>query len=312
MTNHSKEWIIKKALELIINDEKIKRYYFIPWLFSIIFLTILLVYQSIYTYVELFWNKDEALQIILKFFHSEYALEIIISAIIFIILYIVIIPLFEWWLIKYIDKKECLVNCDCSENLSHWLMRFLPLFQYNNMFSEFKFMAVVNWYLFMLRFLWLDYITALNYTFFFLLIFSSIINILFSYSKYFIVLEDKHMFEAISASSKLAIYNLWTTIKLYLFMFVLNIRIIVNFLVFLLFPIGIISLISIITWKIFLLITIWILSIIFLWFILFLWYLNSVLEVFKISIWYYWYKSAKEKINSLKGEIITNDKQNED
>jgi len=306
MTDHSKDWIIKKALELIINDDKIKKYYFIPWLFSIIFLTILLVYQSIYTYVELFWNKDKALQVILKFFHSQYAFEIIIWAIIFILLYIVVIPLFEWWLIKYIDKKESWNKCDCSENLSHWLMRFLPLFQYNNMFSEFKFMAVVNGYLFMLRFLWLEYIWALNYVFFILLIFSSIINILFAYSKYFIVIENKHMFEAISASSKLAIYNLWTTIKLYLFMFVLNIRIIINFLVFLLFPVWIISLISIITWKIFIAITIWALSLIFIWFILFLWYLNSVLEVFKISIWYYWYKSAKERIEALNEELNNN------
>lgn len=309
MTNLWKESIIKKSLELIIDDSSIKKYYFIPWLLSIIFLTILLVYQSVYTYVELFWNKEKALLLILKFFHSEYVFEVIITTIIFILLYIAIIPLFEWWLIKYIEKKDLKNNCNCWENISHGLINFLPLFEYNSMFSEFKFLSVVNWYLFMLRFIWLEYLTFLNYVFIFVLILSSILNILFAYSKYFIVLEGKKMFEAIASSSKLAIFTLWTTIRLYLFMFILNIRIIINFIVFLLFPIAVISIISLITWKIFLYLTIILLSIVFIWLILFLGYLNSVLEVFKMAIWYYWYKFAKEKIEYLKWDKII-DKEN--
>jgi hypothetical protein len=54
MSNILKEKIIIPAWLIIKNDYKIKKFYLFPGLLSIIFLTILLVYQSIYTYVELF------------------------------------------------------------------------------------------------------------------------------------------------------------------------------------------------------------------------------------------------------------------
>ena len=297
-----KEKIIWPATKFILEDSKIKKFYFLPWLLSIIFLTILLVYQSIYTYVELFWNKEKALLMILKFFHSDYVFEIAISAIIFILLYIFIIPIFEWWLISYIDKKNCEKETCCRDAVSHWIFKFLPIFEYDNLFSEFKFMSVVNAYLFLLRFVWLEYISLVNYIFIVLFILSTIINILFAYSKYIIIIENKKVMESISISSKIAILNFITTIKLYLFMFILNTRVIINFLVFLLFPLLIIFVISLITSKIFMLITVILLSIIFILLILFLWYLNWVLEVFKTSIWYYAYIEWRKKIDLLSEE----------
>jgi hypothetical protein len=70
--------IIIKAWDLVNNDTKIKKFYFIPGLISIIFLMIILVYQVIYTYVELFQQQDKALSIILNIFHSGYFTEILI------------------------------------------------------------------------------------------------------------------------------------------------------------------------------------------------------------------------------------------
>ena len=73
-----KEKIILPALELIKNDNKIKKYYFIPGLLSIILLSVLLVYQSIYTYVIILGKREEALEVILEFFHNAYIVEAII------------------------------------------------------------------------------------------------------------------------------------------------------------------------------------------------------------------------------------------
>ena len=291
-----KEKIMLPAWEIIKNDTKIKTFYILPWLLSILFLTILLVYQSIYTYVELFWNKEAALEIILKFFHSQYMIETVVSIIIFLIIYFILTPIFEWWLIKYIELKDKNTNITKSEAFGHWLYNFFPLFEFNNMFSEFKIISIINWFLFMLRFFWIEYLKVLIYVFLILLFLAIILNILFSYSKYIIVLEKKWVFESIWISSKITLFNLTRTIKLYFLMLFLNMRVIFNFIIFLSFPLIIVIAIWLISSKIFLIMAIVILSILFILFIAALWYLTAVLEVFTTAIWYYAYKEGKARL----------------
>ena len=291
-----KEKIMLPAWEIIKDDTKIKTFYILPWLLSILFLTILLVYQSIYTYVELFWNKEAALEIILKFFHSQYMIETVVSIIVFLIIYFILTPIFEWWLIKYIELKDKNTNITKSEAFGHWLYNFFPLFEFNNMFSEFKIISIINWFLFMLRFFWIEYLKVLIYVFLILLFLAIILNILFSYSKYIIVLEKKWVFESIWISSKITLFNLTRTIKLYFLMLFLNMRVIFNFIIFLSFPLIIVIAIWLISSKIFLIMAIVILSILFILFIAALWYLTAVLEVFTTAIWYYAYKEGKARL----------------
>lgn len=298
MTKLIKENIIIPSWNIIKDDIKIKKFYLFPWLLSIIFLTVLLVYQSIYTYVELFWKKEEALVLILKFFQNDYIFEIIIAAIIFLITYIIITPIFEWWLIKYIHFKNTQDEISTWEALWQWIYKFLPLFEYNNIFSEFKIMSILNAYLFTLRFLWIEYIKWLTYTFLVILFLWIIMNILFSYSKYIIVLENKNVFKSVWISSKITILNPRRTVRLYFFMFFLNLRVIFNFLIFLSFPIIMAVAIWLITTKIYLLVAISLLSVLFISFILALWYLTAVLEVFKTAIWYYAYIEWKKKLDA--------------
>ena len=297
--NSFKENIIVPSLNFIKNDSKVKKFYFIPWLLSIVFLTIILVYQSIYTYIVILGNKEKALKVILDFFHSNYAIEIIIVAIIFLIFYIITMPIFEGWLIKYIDNKTKQKYVSCSESIWFWLVKFYKLFEFNNIFGETKFMAVVNWFLFSIRFFWIEYILYISYTFLALFFLTTIINILTAYSKYEIVLKNKWVFTAVWISSRIAILNLKTTIKLYFLKFFLNIRVILNFIIFLSFPVIFILMFWFITSKIFLIIWIIILSIIFMLFILFLWYITAVLEIFTTSVWYFAYRLWKRKLEEM-------------
>lgn len=292
-----KENIIIPAWNIIKDDTKIKKFYIIPWLLWILFLTVLLVYQSIYTYVVVFWKKEEALEIILNFFHSNYAFETIIISIIFIIIYFFLTPIFEWWLIKYISLKNTENELSSSEAFWQWLYNFFPLFEYNNIFSEFKIISILNWYLFIIRFIWVEYISQISYIFIVVLFLWIILNILFSYSKYVIILDKKSVFEAIWISSKITILNLKRTIKLYFLMLFLNMRVIFNFIIFLSFPIIIVVAIWLITTKIFLFVAITILTILFIVFISALWYLTAVLEVFKTSIWYFAYVEWKKRLD---------------
>ena len=289
-----REKIILPSWELIKNDTKIKKFYLLPWLISIIFLSVLLVYQSIYTYVVLFWKKEQALEIILEFFHSNYAIEIIIWSIIFLIIYFLLIPIFEWWLIKYIEAKDSKKELSTSEAFWQWLYNFFPLFEYNNLFSEFKIISILNWYLFTIRFIWIEYLKQISYIFLILLILWIVLNILFTYSKYIIVLNKKSVFEAIWISSKITILNIKRTTKLYFLILFLNMRVIFNFIIFLSFPIIIVISIWLITTKIFLIMAITIIIILFIILIIILWYLSAVLEVFKTAVWYYAYNEWKK------------------
>jgi hypothetical protein len=233
----------------------------------------------------------------LNFFHSNYAFETIIISIIFIIIYFFLTPIFEWWLIKYISLKNTENELSSSEAFWQWLYNFFPLFEYNNIFSEFKIISILNWYLFIIRFIWVEYISQISYIFIVVLFLWIILNILFSYSKYVIILDKKSVFEAIWISSKITILNLKRTIKLYFLMLFLNMRVIFNFIIFLSFPIIIVVAIWLITTKIFLFVAITILTILFIVFISALWYLTAVLEVFKTSIWYFAYVEWKKRLD---------------
>lgn len=300
MTNVLKEKVIIPSWELIRQDSALKKFYLFPGILSIIFLTFLLVYQVIYTYVEIFEKKKEALVLILQFFHSDYIIEFAIVWVIFLIIYFLLTPIFEWALIKYIENKSKWEEISASDAFWLWLYKFFPLFEYNNIFSEFKFISVLNFYLFSIRFVGIEYISTLSYIFVIVLLFSILINILFAYSKYFIVIENKKVFESIWLSSKVTILNLKHTIKLYFLMFFLNIRVIFNFIIFLSFPIIMAVSIWLITSKIYLTIAISILSLIFIFFIVILWYLTAVLDILKTSIWFYAYKEWKTKLEQVK------------
>jgi len=303
MNNILKDNIILPAWNIVKDNTSLKKYYLFPWLLSIIFLTFLLVYQSIYTYVEIFWKKEEALILILNFFHSEYIVSIIIGAVIFLIIYFITLPMFEWWLIHYIDHKNNDKDITSSEAFWMWIYKFFPIFEYNNLFSEFKFISIINWFLFSIRFIWVKYIDVLIIVFTIILLISIIINILFVYSKYLIVLENEKIFTAVWKSTKIAILNIRNTSKLYLLMFILNVRVILNFLIFLTFPIIISATIIYITSQVFLIVTLTILTLLFILAIYILWYLTAVLDVFKTAIWYYAYKKWIEKVKKIEDNL---------
>lgn len=297
-----KKNIILPSWKIIAQDSKVKKFYFLPWVLSIIFLTTMLVYQSLYTYVVVADKKNDAFQLILNFIEKDYFIEILIVWIIFLLLYIFLTPIFEWWLIKYINKRDTeweWVNISSSDVLWVGLFKFLPVFEYDQMFSKFKFLSILNFYLFTIRLVWTQYIQATTYLYIIVLIFSMLINIFFSYSKFEIVLWNKKVFESIWASAKITILNMKTTVKLYFLIFVLNLRVIFNFLILLLFPFLIAFAIGFISSQIFLWITIIILAVLFIILIAIISYLSAVLEVFTTSLWYHAWKQGKEKLKDV-------------
>ncbi len=295
-----KKDIIYPAWKLINEDFKIKKVFFFPWLFSIIFTFSILAYQSIYTYVVFFHKKQEALNVIINFFESEYFVETIVTFIIFVLLYIIIIPVFDGWLIKYIDSKNKWEKPTTWDLIWFWIHNFLKIFEFSNLTSELKFMAIVNIYLFLIRWFKWEHIKEITYLVLFFLLFSTIINILFIYTKYEIVLEKKWVIASITKSKEISIINFLMTLKLYLFMFLLNIRIIINFIVVLFFPVLIAFLFVSSLWIFIKYLAIFALIILFIVILVILGYLSWVLDIFKTAIWYNAYKIGKKRVEFIK------------
>ena len=294
--NTLQENIIQPAWNFVKEDAKIKKAYFFPAFLGVIFITLILVYQTIYTYVVIFEKKEEVLEYILNFVHSTYFFEFVLLVLAIVFIYVFIIPIFEGALISYISKKKEHHSTSFSDALWVWLFHFLPLIEFGSIFSQFKLITIFNAYLFLLRFLWIDYISILSWSFVAIILFPFIINILFIYTRYVIITENAVVLPAIGMSSKLAILNPKTTVKLYFMMFILNLKVCINFLVFLFFPILVSSAILYITSQIFLYIMIALLVLFFLIFVIFLSYMASVLEIFKTSIWYFAFLEAKKKL----------------
>lgn len=261
------------------------------------FFTVILSYQTIYTYVVVFGKEEKALELILEFFESHYLIEVLILGAIFLIFYTLFVPILDWALIKHIDSIEKKEENTIGESIGFWTYRFFKVFEYNNLFNIFKFMSVLNCFLFLIRFIWVEYISILSYSFIFLFILASFINIFLSYAKYEIVLNNTPLFQSIGISAKITLLNLWLTMKIYGLMFILNLRVIFNFIVFLAFPIAIASAITYVSTQIYLAISLIILSVLFIGFIAFLSHMASVLEIFRVSTWYLTYKEAKKKLD---------------
>lgn len=288
--------ILLPSLDIIRNDHRIKRFYFFPGLLSVVFLSVLLLYQAVYTYVILLGRKEEALEVILQFFHNEYLSQMLIIALIFIVFYVIFIPIFEWALIQYINNKNEQWSASRSDSMWVGIFRFYALFEFNNIFNMFKFISIINGYLFSLRFLGLEYVNSLSIFFVIAFIFSIIVNIVVAYARYEIVLHKKWVFEAIGVSSQISLINIKTTLKLYILMFIMNIKVMLNFIIFLVFPLFAIFITGFLTSSIFTTIALFILALVFIFLLLILGYMTAVLDIFTTAIWYHAYKEWKGKL----------------
>lgn len=305
MIQNYKERIIQPAWELTRLQKNVKKMNFFGWLLSVVFLTFLLTYQTIYTYVIMFGKRDKALELIIDFFESKYIVEVLIFWGIFIFFYIFLVPIIDAALIKHIDSIYKKQEDSISESIGFWTYKFFVIFEYNNLFNTFKFISVVNGFLFLVRFLWVEYIWILLYVFTWLFFIATLVNVFLSYAKYEIILKNKKVFESIGASARITLMNLGLTLKIYSLMFILNMRVFLNFIIFLAFPIAIASALTYLSSQLYIYISISLLSVIFVWFILLLAHMASVLEIFKVSVWYLTYKEWSKKLDFIENQDET-------
>lgn len=88
-----KENIVISAWEMVTEYHSLKKLNFIPSFMGILWLFVILFYQITFSYVYLFDKKDEVLEMLSKFLHTDYFGESISTLIVIFILYMILEPI---------------------------------------------------------------------------------------------------------------------------------------------------------------------------------------------------------------------------
>ena len=172
---------------------------------------------------------------------------------------------------------------------------FLPLFEAHNVVAIFRPLAIITFYIFLLRIFGKQYFEPISWIMLIYLIFSFFLNMCFSYTKFFIIFEGKGTLSALSASTGMAVRHITITMQLYYTMILLYLRTILVGILFLVLPFiasGIIAFFTLMSVKLFFLSIFGIVSLIF--FIVIV-HLNSTLEIFIEATWYEAYQLCKKE-----------------
>ncbi len=300
-----KEHIALQAWEMITRFSSLKKLNFIPSLIGMIWLFLVLTYQITFTYIVVFKQKDEFLQLLSNFIHKDYFIEVLISLTILFILYIFVTPLAEWAIVEMIHsyrRSEGKKVHRTFQGVFDGFRHFLPLFEAHNVIAVFKPLTIITFYILLLRIFWKQFFVPITYIMGGYLIFAFFLNMCFSYAKFFIIFENRWVIESLSLSTGMAVRHIGITIQLYYTMILLYLRTIIVAIIFLVLPFVISSIVTfftIVSVQIVLLIIFWILSFVLFIFIV---HLNSTLEIFVEATWYEAYQLCKKEDKEYDGE----------
>ena len=298
-----KENIVLSAWEMVTEFHSLKKLNFIPSFMGMLWLFVILFYQLTFTYIYIFDKKDEALEALAKFLHTDYFGESITIVVTIFILFMLLEPIATGGIIEMMRSYK---DHKWEKNRHSWqgffdgLRHFLPIFEAQNLTSIFRPLSIITFYILLLRVFWKDFLFPISIIMSIYLLFAFCINICFAYSKFFIIFEHKWAIESLSASTGMAMRNIGITGKLYFTMILLYLRTIIVAVIFLVIPFLISSFLAflptIIGIKLFFLVIFLVISIVLFIFIV---HLNSTLEIFVEATWYeaYLLCKADEKTN---------------
>lgn len=88
-----KENIVLSAWEMVTEFHSLKKLNFIPSFMGMLWLFVILFYQLTFTYIYIFDKKDEALEALAKFLHTDYFGESITIVVTIFILFMLLEPI---------------------------------------------------------------------------------------------------------------------------------------------------------------------------------------------------------------------------
>ena len=219
--------LIADALAYITSDIKIVRLSLLTTFFHTLIIVWLLAFNINNLLVERFargiamWPLTEGILLFLR--DNNIVWLLIIGAIVFLIGYGLLYPIWQGSLVHYLHDK----NYSISSSLWKWVTSFFPMFELGALQSTF---SLLSFALIIIR----VFMLGINDSVLMQIVLAIrgicivVISLLWPYTKYFIILHDQGVFEAIKSSFKLSLNNFIPTVKLVVIELMLLVRFFVN------------------------------------------------------------------------------------
>jgi hypothetical protein len=290
--------ILRDSITKITEDTRLIRLSFIVTFCHFVSVVYLIVWNvnNLLTYrFEKWIPMWKALEYILNRSQSNnMTLAIIITVAVIFLGYSLVYPVWEAAMIHYLDNE----GQRTWKVIWKWINDFFVMFEFDAMLFSFSFFTylITTLRMFMLNILDSTFVIILVIIWWLAVLFATV---LWSYSKFIIVLEWKNVFDAIKRSASLTIMNFGTTIKFVIIQLFLMIRFLINAVVIMGIPFLIVYIaiwLNVIESKI-----VWYVIAVSVIVLLFLMaYINAIIEAFFMAYRYKVYKSVTEESDDKK------------
>ena len=168
--------------------------------------------------------------------NTSWTVPLIIGGIIFFVFWFLFPTLAKAAAIQKISRNRSGQKAGVGAGLRHGLLSFLPLFEYHLLIKTFAFFSVMTEISFSVRNLPPSIFTMLLPFFVLFVIASFVLTLLFTYADFYIVIDEKGVFDSMKMSAKLVITNWTHTLLISILMIIIGIRIVIQAILVFLIP----------------------------------------------------------------------------
>ncbi len=161
---------------------------------------------------------------------------IIIVAVIIAILYLLLPAVCEGAIVQLVARKKNGQDVKTRHGIKYGMWSFLPLFEYSMLTRTISLAALLSLMSSVARNLGMNIFNVFIIVFILYAIMSVALTLLFTYTEFFIIIDDRKVFDSISRSCQLVITHLEETIMLTIMMLIISVRILVQIIFVLLIP----------------------------------------------------------------------------
>lgn len=246
-------------------------------------------FHDVFSYIVSFFSQQTSLAIV----------AIVIAAIL-ILLYFTLPVFSKAALVQLIARKRNGQAVKAIDGVSYGFLHFLPLFEYRLLIRTFSFFGLVTELSFVVRNLGTGAFELLIIPFILIFVVAFVLLLLFTYSEYFIIIDNQNMIQSISSSVRLVVRHWQHTFLMLILMGLITIRIFLNILLVLLIPSVIIISTAVLATFALAKVGLVIGCVIALVGLYFSAYLGGILEVFSTAVWVFTFLelTTKEEVDA--------------
>lgn len=161
---------------------------------------------------------------------------LIVTAIIIGVLYLLVPSICEGAVVQLVARKKNSQDVKTRHGIKYGLWSFLPLFEYSWLLRTISYVSVLSLMSSVARNLGMNAFNTFLIVFILYAIVSIVLTLLFTYTEFFIIIDDRKVFDSISRSCQLVVTHLEETIMLSIMMLIISLRILIQILFVLLIP----------------------------------------------------------------------------